>query len=49
MLYVYKEIKNMNLYEKIKNKEGKLSVISLNYVEWSLIISFSKKSGSYMI
>lgn len=33
----------MNLYEKIKNKEEKLSVIGLGYVGLPLAISFAKK------
>jgi len=33
----------MNLYEKIKNKEEKLSVIGLGYVGLPLVISFAKK------
>jgi UDP-N-acetyl-D-galactosamine dehydrogenase len=35
----------MNLYEKIKNKEEKLSVIGLGYVGLPLAISFAKKVG----
>ena len=33
----------MNLYEKIKNKREKLSVIGLGYVGLPLAISFAKK------
>jgi len=33
----------MNLYEKIKNKEEKLSVIGLGYAWLPLAISFAKK------
>jgi len=34
----------MNLYEKIKNKEEKLSVIGLGYVGLPLALSFAKKA-----
>jgi len=33
----------MDLYEKIKNREEKLSVIGLGYVGLPLAISFAKK------
>ena len=33
----------MNLYEKIKNKEEKLSIIGLGYVGLLLAVSFAKK------
>ncbi|HQD93058.1 MAG TPA: hypothetical protein PK924_07325, partial [Bacilli bacterium] len=32
----------MNLYEKIKNKEAKVSVIGLGYVGLPLAVSFAK-------
>ena len=43
MLYAYKEIKIMDLYSKIKNKQEKLSVTGLGYVGLPLAISFAKK------
>ena len=42
ILYIKKVIK-MSLYEKIKYKQEKLSVIGLGYVGLPLAISFAKK------
>ena len=36
-------MKNMNLYEKLRNREEKLSVIGLGYVGMPLAVAFSKK------
>lgn len=38
-----KELADMNLYEKIKNREEKISIIGLGYVGMPIAVSFAKK------